>query len=211
MAKAPRSGAFGSRAKRQRERKPDRRAVGALRLAREFERLEIADPRRAKRIRIGRAAAFQRQHGKALAARQEIAVERAERKMPRAVRHGPRRVAEAEQFQIDAGQLDDVIFRAPLRRMTVARADGEAQPPIEIGGGVEIAHRMHDVVEAARHAGCDAQRIAENAVGRSIEVLMLAISRPSFSLSSRALCHSASAWNAFHFCSRSASDSHASR
>src|SRR5665213_1859180 len=131
--------------------------------------------------------------------------------MSRAVRDDPRRVAQAKQFQIDAGQLDDVIFRAPFRRMTVARADGEAQPPIKSGGGVEIAHCMHDVVETARHAVCDVQRIAENAVGRSIEVLMLAISRPSFSLSSRALCQSGSAWNAFHFCSRSASDSHASR
>ena len=43
-----------------------------------------------------------------------------------------------------------MILRAP--GMAVARADREAEPPVQIGRGVEIAHRMDDVIEAARHS-----------------------------------------------------------
>ena len=120
-------------------------------------------------------------------------------------------IGDRQQLDEGAGELDDVVLRPPGARMAVARADLKAEPPIELGGRVEIAHRVDDMVEAARHVWPSDQRIAENAVGRRIEVLMLAMIRPSFSLSSRALCHSGSAWNAFHFCSRSASDSQASR
>src|SRR6266498_422480 len=42
-----------------------------------------------------------------------------------------------------------MIVGAPC--MPVARADGEAQPSVELGCGGEIAHRMNDVVEATRH------------------------------------------------------------
>ena len=35
--------------------------------------------------------------------------------------------------------------------MAVARADLKPSRAIELGRGVEIAHRMDDVVEAARH------------------------------------------------------------
>ena len=48
------------------------------------------------------------------------------------------------------GKLDEVVLRAP--RMPVAGADGEAEPPIESGGRVEIAHGMNDMVETARHS-----------------------------------------------------------
>src|SRR5579862_1648098 len=50
----------------------------------------------------------------------------------------------------------------------------------------------------------------EKAVGRRNALVMLAMIGPSFSLSSRALCQAGSAWNEFHFFSRSASDSQAS-
>ena len=73
-------GRFRIAGERQRERNLDRRAVGALALAREFEQLEVADAGRAKLLGIRRAAALQRQHGEPLPAREEIAVERAERK-----------------------------------------------------------------------------------------------------------------------------------
>jgi hypothetical protein len=35
--------------------------------------------------------------------------------------------------------------------VAVARADGEAEPPIQLGAGIEIAHGMNDMVETARH------------------------------------------------------------
>src|SRR5262245_42220209 len=36
-------------------------------------------------------------------------------------------------------------------RMAVARADGEAEPPIELGRRLEIAYRMDDVIKPAGH------------------------------------------------------------
>jgi phosphoribosylformimino-5-aminoimidazole carboxamide ribonucleotide (ProFAR) isomerase len=33
----------------------------------------------------------------------------------------------------------------------VARAYGEAKSPIEIGGGIEVAHGVDDMIEAAGH------------------------------------------------------------
>ena len=38
-------------------------------------------------------------------------------------------------------------MRAP--GMAVARADREAEPPVQIGAGIEIAHGMDDVIETA--------------------------------------------------------------
>ena len=52
---------------------------------------------------------------------------------------------------------------------------------------------------------------AEKAVGRKKELLMLAMIGPSISLSSRTLSQAGSAANVFHFFSRSASDSQASK
>ena len=54
-------------------------------------------------------------------------------------------------------------------------------------------------------------RMAENAVGRRNALLMLAIDQAILLALARALCHSGSAWKAFHFFSRSASNSQASR
>src|SRR5262249_40852790 len=59
------------------------------------------------------------------------------------------RLRHREQFDKEAGQLDQVVMGAP--RMTVARADGEAEPSIELGCRLEIAHSMDDVVESAGH------------------------------------------------------------
>ena len=60
------------------------------------------------------------------------------------------RLGQRQKFDEEARQLNDVIMRAP--GMTVARADGKAELAIKFGGGVEIAHRMHHVVETARHS-----------------------------------------------------------
>ena len=59
------------------------------------------------------------------------------------------RLNDAEQFQEKSRELHDVILRAP--RMPIAAPHGEAEPPVERRGRVEIAHGMNDVIEAARH------------------------------------------------------------
>ena len=56
-----------------------------------------------------------------------------------------------------------------------------------------------------------AKRTEEKAVGTSIWLLALATICPSFSVSARFSSHSGSVAKAFHFRSRSASDSHSSR
>ena len=45
--------------------------------------------------------------------------------------------------------MNEVIVSAP--GVLIAGPDGEAEPAIELGGGVEIAHRMDDMVEATGH------------------------------------------------------------
>ena len=59
------------------------------------------------------------------------------------------RFGKRQQLDKAARELHDVVVRAPW--VTVARADGKAETAIERGGGIEIAHRMNDMVEAARH------------------------------------------------------------
>ena len=71
--------------------------------------------------------------------------------------------------------------------MTVAPADLKAGRAVERGGGIEINHRVNDVIDAARHI--DRYFIAENEVGTRNELLMLARIGPSFSLSARAVVH----------------------
>ncbi len=59
------------------------------------------------------------------------------------------RLRHGEQFDEEAGKLDQPIVRAP--RMLVARSNNKAEPAIQLVRRVEIAHRMDDMVEAARH------------------------------------------------------------
>lgn len=136
----------------ERERHLDRRAVRALALALEVEHVEVADPGLAKRPGVGpRLETFEHQHRKPLPARQCVAVERAERKGPRPVLGDPRGLRDGEQFDKAAGKLDDPVLGSPRRRMPVARADVETDRPIQRRCGVEIMHRMNDVIDAARH------------------------------------------------------------
>ena len=99
----------------------------------------------------GRLAPFHGQHRQSLGACEEVAVECAEGKEPVRMRRDPRRLGDREQLDEEAGELNDVIMRAPGRRMPIAGADREAKPPIELPGRVEVAHRMDDVIETARH------------------------------------------------------------
>jgi hypothetical protein len=59
------------------------------------------------------------------------------------------RLGERQQLNEEAGQLDNVIVRAPW--VPVARADRKAQAPIKIGCGVEIAHGVNNMIQSAGH------------------------------------------------------------
>src|SRR5262245_2502757 len=59
------------------------------------------------------------------------------------------RLGERQQLNEEARQLDNMIVRAP--RMSVARADCKTQAAIEIGCGVEIAHRVNNMIQSAWH------------------------------------------------------------
>ena len=136
----------------QRERHLERRPVRAPSLPLEIEGIEIADPGRAKGVRVRRCvAAFKHQHRKPLASRQRIAVECAERKEPRPVRLDLCGLGHGEQLDEAIRNLYDVVLGAPRRRVTVARADLEAERAVERDRGIEIVHRVDDVIDAARH------------------------------------------------------------
>jgi len=58
-------------------------------------------------------------------------------------------LGERQQLDEEAGQLDDAVVRAPV--VPVARADDETEPLVQRPARVEVAHRVNDMVEAARH------------------------------------------------------------
>ncbi len=70
--------------------------------------------------------------------------------MPRRVRNDPAFIRDRQQFDEGARQLYDVVLRAPGARMSVARANLEAEPAIEFCCRVEIVHSVDDVIEAPR-------------------------------------------------------------
>src|SRR5689334_10575676 len=93
-----------------------------------------------------------------------------------------------EQLDIAILQLHDAVVRAP--RMLVARAHGEACPAIELAGSIEIAHRVHDMVETMGQGA--AHFIGENAVGTSSWLTIFWMIWPSSSLLARAEIQSGS-------------------
>src|SRR5262249_22333947 len=145
--------------------------------------------------------------GKCVPVFEKDSVERADKRR-KAIASELFRLCHGEQFDEEAGKLDQMIVGTPC--MAVARADGEAEPPIKFGGRVEVAHGMDHVVEPAGHRS-RRHFTAENAVGCKSMFLIEAMIGPSRSLSARLDTHSGSLTNLFHFASRSASDSQASR
>src|SRR5262249_52079406 len=139
--------------KAEREREVDRRAVGTPAVALKTVEREVADASRPECLSVRRPAALQRQHRIALAAVEEVAVERAERKDVRRVRRRVRRVGKCEKLDEYAVELDDAVLCPPDLRVQVARPHGEADALIERAGGIEVAHRLGDMIEAARHDG----------------------------------------------------------
>ena len=71
--------------------------------------------------------------------------------MPGCVRRHSARVRDSQQFNEHARQLDNVIFRSPRSRVPVARANSETKPAIKVGGFIEIAYSVNDVIEPAGH------------------------------------------------------------
>jgi hypothetical protein len=66
------------------------------------------------------------------------------------------RLGQRQQFDEAAGELNDVVMRAP--RVAIAGADREAEVAVKRGGGGEIVHGMYDMVEATRHEQAFASR-----------------------------------------------------
>jgi len=59
------------------------------------------------------------------------------------------RLGNGEDFDVAILQLHNAVVSAPW--MAVARADAKAGARIELGGRVEIADGVHDVVETMGH------------------------------------------------------------
>src|SRR4029077_19742085 len=197
---------FGVARERKRETNLGWDAVRPLALALEMHGIGDPDRRRAKTcgVRCG-VFAFEDEQREPLLVLEKDSVEGAEQRreaiVPKLLWFG-----HGQQFDEEARQLDQVIVRAP--RMLVARAHTEAEATVKLGRGLEIAHGMDDMVEAAGHR---CHFTAENAVGCRNMFLIEASIGPSRSLSARLASHSGSVANLFHFVSRSARDSQASR
>jgi hypothetical protein len=67
------------------------------------------------------------------------------------MRHHSGFIFNGQQLDERARQLDDMVLCSPSARMTVARADLKAETTIKIDCGIEIVHRVNDMVEAAGH------------------------------------------------------------
>ena len=95
--------------------------------------------------------ALEREHRKAVAARNGIAIGDSEHaREPFADKFA--RLADRQDLDEEARQLHDVIVRPP--RMQIARADREAGAAIEVCRRIEIADGMDDMIETARHDRC---------------------------------------------------------
>src|SRR4029079_18934911 len=82
---------------------------------------------------LGNIGAFEKQHCQALAARQRVAMERAEMSSEAdvfGIALQQFRLGDGQQFDVEAIELDQVVVCAP--RMAVARADREAELAIEL-------------------------------------------------------------------------------
>src|SRR5260221_14741832 len=71
--------------------------------------------------------------------------------MSRCVRYNSGWVRDGQQFDERARQLNNMVLCSPSGRVTIARADLKAETAIKIDCGIEIAHRVNDMVEATGH------------------------------------------------------------
>ena len=116
----------------------------------EIEHVKRADPTRLKRTRIRRrVAAVEQQHRKTLAAGEEIPVEGAEREKTRPMRHDLLGLGDLQDLDVAVLELHDAIMRAP--GVTITPAHHEPGADIDVRRRVQVADRMHDMVEALGH------------------------------------------------------------
>ena len=104
-------------------------------------------PGKCRRV-AGRIAPVEQQHGQTLPARQKVALERAEGKRPRTVRRNLL-ASPTVRSSTKKHELHHTVVRAPRWRLRAPTM--KPAPLIERRARVEIAHRMNDMVEAARH------------------------------------------------------------
>src|SRR5262249_42277387 len=197
---------FGVARERKRETNFGGGAVRPLALALEMHGIRDPDRHRAKAGRVRRGVfAFEDEQRESLLVLEKDSVEGAEQRRE-AIAPKLLRLGHGQQLEEEAPKLDQVVMRGP--RMLVARGDSENEAAVELRRRLPIAHGMDDMVEAAGHRR---HFTAENAVGCRNMFLIEATIGPSRSLSARLASHSGSVANLFHFVSRSARDSQASR
>src|SRR5262249_4714887 len=133
----------------QRKGDLDARTVGPFAFPLEAHRLRGADSGSIERGRIGaRVATLKQQQRQALPMRKEGLIEAPEqRRKPVAAQLF--RLRHRHRLDEEARKLAQSIVRAP--GMSVAPADDEAEPAVELAGRIEVAHRMDDMIETARH------------------------------------------------------------
>ena len=130
--------------------------------------------------------------------------ERSDRSIAEQLKVSPTTVGKARAQLSSSGQLAE-----PGQGAAVFRRPGEKPGPI---AAMDTGFRRYDEVSSCYLRLCGADYFtAEKLVGCRIEFSTRATIAPFFSVSARLVCHSGSAWNAFHFFSRSASDSHWSK
>ena len=123
----------------------------ALTTAGEVEARPVADPLRREGHTVGlRVRRAQHQHGEALAALQELGDEAGEGKHGIVGRRRREALAEPDQFEKGAVELDDMVLGAP--GMAVAVRHLEAEAPIAFGGGFKVVEGEDEMVEGAGHA-----------------------------------------------------------
>src|SRR5262249_19485337 len=129
-------------------------AVRPLALAFEMQRLGNRNPGGAEFPGVSRGIlALQHHEGETLLTLEEDAVEGTEQQRESGFARNLFGCDHRQQLDEEARKLNEMIVCAP--GMAVARPDREAEPAIEIGCGVEVAHRVDDMVETAGHDGED--------------------------------------------------------
>ena len=71
--------------------------------------------------------------------------------MLRCVRHDAGFIRNGQQLYERARQLDYVVLCSPSARMPVARTDLKTETAVKFDRGIEILHRVNDMIEAPSH------------------------------------------------------------
>jgi hypothetical protein len=75
------------------------------------------------------------------------------------MRNGVGGIRNRQQFDEETGQLHDMIFSAPCRRMAIACAHRESKSTIKFACRAEVVYGMDDVVETSGQGALGARLI----------------------------------------------------